>query len=111
VDRYDLFIGSQVKVFGRHLSITSTNGSTCEWIEKEGRKLHARIEKLQDKVHSIGAVPVVLKPPPSVVRALTRSATKPGSVNLRKLNNDILRLQVHCILSCPSTGESSDFLT
>lgn len=93
VDRYDLFLGSQIKVFGRHMSISSTSGSTCEWIEKEGARLRKRISDLQQRLESLGAVPCVMRAPPEVIRNMSRRATKPGSVNLRRLKIEMLKLQ------------------
>ncbi len=91
VDKLDLFVGSNLRVFGRHLSITATSGSTCHWIEHEGNRLKKRVEFLQSKVESVGSIPVVRRETPMPIHNITRLAC-PGSTNLRRLDISISKL-------------------
>jgi hypothetical protein len=84
LDRYDLFVGSKVTVFGRHMSIASCSASACRWIEDEAVRLSKQQEWLQQRVESVGAVPVVQRAPPEgPLQHQGRSSKPAGSDNLR----------------------------
>jgi hypothetical protein len=53
----DLFIGSKITVFDRHLTITSANSHVCQMIDHKGQLLKKRISWLQSKLESIGKIP------------------------------------------------------
>lgn len=92
VERYDLFVGARIKVFGRSLTITSTTASNCAWIEAEGAKLYKRQDWLREKIESVGAVPIVRKPIVAAIKNVTRSAKPAGQVNLRKIYDENAQL-------------------
>jgi hypothetical protein len=54
LDEDDLFIGSKITVFDRHLTITSANSHVCQMIDHKGQLLKKRISWLQSKLESIG---------------------------------------------------------
>lgn len=66
IDRYDLFIGAKIKIFGRHLTISSANASVCHWIDQQGRKLEKKITWIQEKIEKVGAVPIIRREAPKV---------------------------------------------
>lgn len=91
VDRYDLFIDGKVKIFGRTISISTTCASNCHWIYNEGQKLLKKQSWLQSKIESIGAVPVVKRPPPKVAQGF-RAAKSEGQTNLRRIVSENIKL-------------------
>jgi len=93
VERYDLFVGARLKVFGRFLTITSTTASNCAWIEAEGAKMLKRQDWLREKIESVGAVPIVRKPIIAAIKNVTRSAKPAGHLNLRKIYDENAQLQ------------------
>lgn len=93
VDRYDLFLGGHVKLFGRNLTIFSANSEVCHWIDNEGNEMKKYIEWLQDKIECVGVVPVIKKCPPIPIRHVNRSCEASGRVNLRKLQIDVAKLR------------------
>ena len=106
IDRIDLFVGAKIKVFGRHLSINSTGASATQWIEEEGKRLMKQQNWLQERVESVGKVPVVRRPPPLGPLQFSGRSSKPaGSDNLRmitmenaKLNEQLAGLGMsHCV--------------
>jgi len=106
LDRYDLFVGAKVTVFGRHMSIASCGASTCRWIEDEGRRLAQQQEWLQQRVESVGAVPLVQRAPPmGPSSAQGRAGKAAGSDDLRRRANENAKLaeqlaglgMAHCI--------------
>lgn len=92
---HDLFIGAKVNVFGRHITISSANGSAIQFIESEGKKLQKQQEYFQSKIESIGKVPIVRRKKPEIVHHITRNPSPPGHVNLRLLINENARLGEH----------------
>lgn len=54
IDEDDLFIGSKIIVFDRHLTITSANSDICRMIDAKGLLLKKRISWLQAKLEAIG---------------------------------------------------------
>lgn len=95
IERHDLIIGAKIKIFGRHLSITSANASVCHDIEEEARRLLKRIEFMQKKIESISCIPVVRRSETgaSVTVGMGRGGGKPeGHSNLRFLCNDNCKL-------------------
>ena len=91
-DKYDLFIGSKIKVFGRHLTICSCSVAVCGEIDSMGNKLRSNQEWLRSKIESVGAVPVVPAPKDMNKDALQLRYTSTGKANLRKLFTDNNRL-------------------
>ena len=81
-----------MKLFGRHLTISSANTSTCHWIENEGKKLEKKIKWLQEKIETLGTTPVIKRITPGVVRDISRSANAAGHTNLRKLKVNVSKL-------------------
>ena len=93
IERIDLFIGAKIKVFGRHLSINSTGASATQWIEEEGKRLSKQQNWLQERVESVGKVPVVRRPPPVGPLQFSGRSNKPaGSDNLRMLTMENAKL-------------------
>lgn len=92
IDKYDLFIGSKITFFGRHLSISSTTSDICRVIDKTEKKMKAKRAYLQDKIEMIGANPVVRRDSQDRIRNITRSTSKTGHGNLRQLKNECLKL-------------------
>lgn len=92
VDRYDLFIGAKIKVFGRHLTISSANATVCHWIDQQSKKLEHKIKWLQEKIEKVGSVPIIRRDAPKVMRHITRSEKAAGYQNLRKLKIDLAKL-------------------
>ena len=92
IDEYDLFIGSKITLFGRHLSITSTNSDICRLIDKKENKLKKKRAYLQEKIETIGAIPCVRRATEERIRNITRSTSKTGHGNLRQLRNECLKL-------------------
>jgi hypothetical protein len=93
IDRYDLFVGAKVTVFGRHMSIASCSASTCRWIEEEGRRLAQQQEWLQQRIESVGAVPLVQRAPPVGPNSAQGRSGKPaGSDDLRRRANENAKL-------------------
>ena len=110
LDKLDLFVGAKIKIFGRHLSINSTGASTTHWIEEEGKRLMKQQNWLQERVESVGRMPVVRRPPPSGPLAFSGRSNKPaGGDNLRMItvNNAKILEQLstlgmgHCGSSIP----------
>lgn len=106
IERIDLFVGAKIKVFGRHLSINSTGATATRWIEDEGRRLMKQQNWLQERVESVGKVPVVRRPPPVGPLQFSGRSSKPaGSDNLRmifmenaKLHEQLATLGMgHCV--------------
>lgn len=54
IDEKDLFIGAKIPVFGRHLSITSSNSHVCHMIDKRAAALKKRSTWLQEKIQVFG---------------------------------------------------------
>jgi hypothetical protein len=92
VDEYDLFIGSKIVFFGRHLSISSTNSDICRMIDNVEKKLKKKRAYLQDKIEMVGAIPIVKRATQDRIRNITRSTSKTGHGNLRQLRNECLKL-------------------
>lgn len=92
VDKYDLFIGSQISLFGRHLSISSTNSDICRMIDNMEKKMKKKRAYLQEKIEMLGVIPVVKRVTQDRVRNITRSSSKTGHGNLRQLQNEVLKL-------------------
>ena len=81
-----------MRIFGRHLTITSADSSVCHGIEKKAEKLTKKIAWLQEKIEKIGAVPLIRRQAPVVTRNIVREANSSGHSNLRKLKNDVSKL-------------------
>lgn len=83
IDKYDLFIGAKVNIFGRHMSITSSSSTMCHWNEVERRKLMKKQEWLRSKIEAMGVIPVVKRLAPLQHKS---SKEKPeGHADLRRL--------------------------
>ena len=54
LDETDLFIGAKIKIFDRHLSITSSNSHVCLMIDKRAEALIKRRNWLQQKIEVFG---------------------------------------------------------
>jgi len=93
VDRFDLYLGARVKLFGRSLSITSASPQVIEWIDNEAKIMENKRAWLQEKIESLGAVPVVRRKPPQIVRNILRGVITGGRANLRALRSDIFKLE------------------
>ena len=81
-----------MRIFGRHLTITSADASVCRWIEKKGEKLTKKVAWLQEKIEKVGAVPIIRREAPVMTRNIVRATNSAGHQNLRKLKNDIGKL-------------------
>lgn len=92
LDRYDLFVGAKIHVFGRHLTIAATSASTCQWIDEEGKRLLKRQDWLQSKIESVGAVPVVRRPTPTGIKGHFGKKANSGNADLRRISNDNKKL-------------------
>lgn len=85
IERHDLFIGAKVKVFGRHLTITTASASTCHWIDVEGKRLLKQQEWLREKIESVRATPCVRRPVPLAIKHIVRASRSAGNTDLRRL--------------------------
>eukprot|EP01037_Dinobryon_pediforme_P033624 gene33624-39142_t len=92
LERCDLFIGAKVKVFGRHLTISSASLAAVQWIEKEADKIEKKTEDYRNRILSMGVTPCVKKMPPSTIRNITRSTRITGQRDLRVLRNSLSKL-------------------
>lgn len=92
IDEFDLFIGSKLSIFGRHLSISSTNSDICRLIDKKESKLKKKRAYMQEKIETVGSLPCVRRETQDRIRNITRSSSKTGHGNLRRLRNEILKL-------------------
>lgn len=93
VDRNDLFVGAQIKIFGRHLSITSTTADICMDIDKRAEHFQKEKAWLQSKIESVGAVPAIRREAQTTTRNITRHSNQSGRYNLRKMYNDNVKLK------------------
>ena len=93
ITRYDLFIGSQIKLFGRHLTVSTTTANVCHWLDDEAKFLEKQRLWLQEKISSCGMVPVVKKEPPVQLRHVDRISSTTGTKNLRKIHIQICKLR------------------
>ena len=91
LDRYDLFVGAKINIFGRHMTISTAGASCCHWIEEEGTRLSKQQEWLQKRVESVGEVPLVHRAPPPGLHP-TMSSKPAGGVNLRQVHNNNTKL-------------------
>ena len=107
IDRYDLFVGGKVKVFGRWLTITSASASVCHGITVKAKRMKKMIAKMQERVEGLGSVPIVRRSVPSTTRHIVRSAQPEGHENLRKLLIDVTKLSEQlCDLGMASAVKS-----
>lgn len=93
ISRYDLFIGAQIKLFGRPMTIKTTSGKVCLWIDEEAKYLENQRLWLQDKISSAGYVPVVRKEPHIQLQHVTRISETTGTKNLRKIHVQVCKLK------------------
>lgn len=93
VDLDDLFLGAQLVVFGRHLSVTSAGADRCMGIDARAETLLKRRKWLQEKIETVGATPVIKRDPPASIRNIVRQSNHSGRSNLRKMVQDNLKLQ------------------
>lgn len=88
VDRYDLFIGSRVKLLGRTLTISSAKNDAVEWIDREYKILLRKQEFLITKVESVGKKPVVRRQTTEGMNNIKRDFKGTGGrCDLRKILN------------------------
>ena len=92
IERWDLFIGAKVRIFGRHLSITSANASVCHWNDVQAKKLMKKQEWLRQKIESVGAVPIVRRQVPVCIKNIVRASKAEGRTDLRRLFNENAKL-------------------
>lgn len=90
--QHDLYIGAQVTVFGRHLTILSCNAAAVQWAEREHKRLEKQQELFRSKILSVGQRPCVLKPEAQTIKHITRDQKAVVHVNLRKMLNENARL-------------------
>lgn len=93
VDRYDLFVGAKIRVFGRHLTISATSASTCQWIDEEGKRLMKKQDWLQSKIESVGSTPVVRRNPRIGEKCDFMKKANSGNADLRRLCNENAKLK------------------
>jgi len=92
VERWDLFIGAKVRIFGRHLTITSANASVCHWNDVQAKKLLKKQEWLRQKIESVGAVPIVRRQVPVCIKNIVRASKAEGRSDLRRIFNENAKL-------------------
>jgi hypothetical protein len=89
IELYDLYVGSTIKIFGRHLTISGANSKVIQWIEKEHKKLLKQQVFYQKKIESIGETPIIKRQGyKDTILHITRPMNVPGHYNLRKLTID-----------------------
>jgi hypothetical protein len=93
IARYDLFIGSQITLFGRHLTIKTTTANVCHWLDDEAKLLEKQRLWLQEKISSSGYVPIVRKEAPIQLRHVDRISSTTGTKNLRKIHIQVCKLR------------------
>lgn len=91
--RYDLFIGAQITLFSRHLTVKTTTANVCHWIDNEAELLERQRLWLQEKISSSGVVPVVRKEPHLQLRHVERLTSTTGTKNLRKIHIQVCKLR------------------
>lgn len=92
IERWDLFIGAKVRIFGRHLTITSANATVCHWNDVQAKKLQKKQEWLRQKIESVGAVPIVRRQVPVCIKHIVRASKAEGRSDLRRLYNENAKL-------------------
>ena len=92
LDRYDFFVGAKVRIFGRHLTISSTNASTCQWIDDEGKRLLKKQDWLQSRIESVGAVPAVRRNEPIGIKCNFTRKGNSGNADLRRIHSENTKL-------------------
>ena len=92
VNEYDLYIGAKIKIFGRHLTISSASASVCHKIEVKAKKMEKRIKNMQTRIENVGVVPILRREAPTTTRHITRGGKAEGHANLRKLMIDVTKL-------------------
>jgi hypothetical protein len=92
VNKYDLFVGGKVRIFGRWLTITSASASVCHGITVEAKRMEKMIAAMQGRIEGVGAVPIIRRSVPTTVRHIVRSAQPEGHENLRKILIDCTKL-------------------
>ena len=92
-NRYDLFIGSRIKLLGRTLTISSASTAACHWIDREYVKLLKQQDYLITKVESVGSKPIVMRPQNQPMLNIKRDEKGSGGrCDLRKVVNENARL-------------------
>lgn len=92
LDRYDLFIGAKIEVFGRHLTISSANATACKWNEQESQRLMKQQEQFRKKIESIGDVPHIRRRTLNSTGHIQRGVANYGKHNLRMILKDNAKL-------------------
>jgi hypothetical protein len=92
LEMHDLFIGAQITLFGRHLTISAANSAACKWISKEKKRLEKQQEEFRRKIESIGEIPCVRRKDTSNVKNITRVGKLDEQTNLRLLLKENARL-------------------
>ena len=85
ITEHDLFIGANIVVFGRHLTISTANLVACLWNDKEAKRLLKQQDFFRKKIESLGAIPLVKKPEDRIVRNISRGGKGTGHHDLRKI--------------------------
>jgi hypothetical protein len=93
IDQLDLFVGAKINIFDRHLTITSTTLEICHLIDQKEKKMLKRKTYLQSKIETVGVIPVIRRYMHQSTRHITRASSKSGTANLRRLHNEICKLQ------------------
>jgi hypothetical protein len=92
LDRYDLFIGAKLEVFGRHLTISSANAAACKWNEQESQRLLKQQEQFRKKIENIGDVPCIRRKTLNSTGQIQRGVANYGKHNLRMILKDNAKL-------------------
>jgi hypothetical protein len=92
LEKYDLFVGSKISLFGRHLTISSANGAACRWIRQEKTRLEKQQAEFRRRIESVGQTPCVRKREKETAQSIARTLKGDEYTNLRFLLKDSARL-------------------
>lgn len=92
ITRYDLFVGSKIKVNGRNFVITSASCEACQWIEESYKELSRDQEVMCSRIRKFGMLPVVRRADALRGSAAVKDSSG-GRRDLRRLYRENARLK------------------
>ena len=93
LNRYDLYIGAQIQLFGRHLTIMTSTAVVCRWIDEEASFLEMQRLWLQEKISASGNQPIIKKEPQFQIQHVERITKTTGTKNLRRIFTQVCKLK------------------
>jgi hypothetical protein len=92
ITRYDLFVGSKIKLSGRNFVITSASCEACHWIEESYKELSRDQEVMCSRILKFGILPVVRRADASKGSAAMKDSSG-GRRDLRRICRENARLK------------------